>query len=107
MGTEMTTALPELTFDCEGYPADSLLDGIANFPVENKAGCARLLEHLEPAVAPYGWFTKDGTRYEIATGGWSGVESIVGALESNFLFWALAWESTHRGGLYVFELGER
>jgi hypothetical protein len=39
---------------------------------------------------------------ELATGGWSDNEEIIRALMDNHLFWIKYWESTHRGGLYIF-----
>jgi hypothetical protein len=43
-------------------------------------------------------------RYNISTGGWSGNESIIGALQSNSLLWALTWVQSRRGGHYIFEV---
>lgn len=39
---------------------------------------------------------------EIATGGWSGCEDILSAAVDT-PWWSRYWESTHRGGLFVFK----
>lgn len=45
-----------------------------------------------------------GIVYTIATGGWSGNEDLVEALEKNFMFWTSCWTESKRGGLYIFEV---
>ena len=52
---------------------------------------------------PFGW-TKRGRIYRIATGGWSGNESIIYAMQANFIFWSVCWVSSRRGGGFVFRL---
>lgn len=46
----------------------------------------------------------EGEIYELHTGGWSGNEQIIGALQSNTMFWLLRWESSRRGGHYCFKI---
>ena len=45
-------------------------------------------------------------RYNISTGGWSGNESIIRAMEANGngFMWYLNWVQSRRGGHYIFEL---
>lgn len=43
-------------------------------------------------------------RLYLSTGGWSGNESIIGALQDNFLFWSMCWEKSIRGGHYWFKI---
>lgn len=46
----------------------------------------------------------DGWELKISTGGWSGHETIISALEGTF-FWFLYWQESKRGGHYKFEGG--
>jgi hypothetical protein len=44
---------------------------------------------------------KELYKWRIATGGWSGNEDIISNLAETF-FWMRFWQSTHRGGGYIF-----
>jgi hypothetical protein len=44
------------------------------------------------------------TRYQISTGGWSGNEDVVTAMEHNRWLMSFFWMESRRGGHYVFEL---
>ena len=41
---------------------------------------------------------------ELHTGGWSGNEDIIDALENNKLFWLMYWWKIEKGGHYYFEI---
>ena len=45
-----------------------------------------------------------GYHFDLATGGWSGNEEIIGALQENLTFWGIAWVSSNRGGRHVFDI---
>ena len=51
----------------------------------------------------FGW-TQRGRWYRIATGGWSGNEDLIEAMQKNWTFWSVCWQSSRRGGGYVFHL---
>jgi hypothetical protein len=53
----------------------------------------------------YGKWELDGNKLSIVTGGWSDNEHVTYKMHDNILF-MMYWESTHRGGLEVFELPE-
>lgn len=42
--------------------------------------------------------------YRISTGGWSGNEDIIRALEKNLYAWHTTWVQSRRGGHYIFEV---
>lgn len=42
--------------------------------------------------------------FHISTAGWSGNEDRIGALQKNRMFWFFYWQSSKRGGHYVFNL---
>ena len=42
--------------------------------------------------------------WHVSTGGWSGHEEMIQALQENYLFWGLCWLSSRRGGHYEFEV---
>lgn len=43
------------------------------------------------------------TRYRISTGGWSGNEDIIDAMQES-LGWSFTWVQSRRGGHYIFEV---
>src|SRR3990167_5628831 len=43
-------------------------------------------------------------RLELHTGGWSGNEEIIAALEKNFIFWTMYWKKHEVGGHYYFRI---
>ena len=50
-----------------------------------------------------------GRKFELHTGGWSGNESIIAALEksSKGMFWFFCWVMSKRGGHYWFEIPQK
>ncbi len=122
----------EPTFDTDGYPTEESLKAIKEWDlIEGDAGVYpkvhALLDFVEKLwsypdrfcwnkTTNYSWvyteFPSD-RKYKIksrklymSTGGWSGNESVIGALEQNFIFWAMYWWKHERGGHYWFEIPE-
>ncbi|TNC79256.1 MAG: hypothetical protein C9356_20200 [Oleiphilus sp.] len=92
-----------MDLDDNGYPLESALEKIRVWPVEDLKG---LISYLE-SLWYQGWgFTHHGNRLLLATGGWSGNEDIVGALQGNHLFWSLCWVSSRRGGYFEFDFSK-
>ncbi len=52
----------------------------------------------------YGTLSLKERVYRISTGGWSGNEDIIRAMQENSLFGGVCWVSSKRGGHYVFEV---
>ncbi len=90
--------------DKDGYPEESELEEIRKWPYKDSQG---LLKHIAEMVDQYGLCkeTKPG-HWVLSTGGWSGNEDIMGALQDNIMFWALCWQSSERGGRYIFEVND-
>ena len=78
--------------------------------------CQKVLDHLQAIWhwPEWGFMLKEGQddfkkpcmKLELHTGGWSGNEEVMGALEGTF-FWVLFWEHSRRGGHYYFEIPKR
>jgi len=93
--------------DGDGYPTEAGLSAVRTF-----TGSAReLVELLYEGMRAYGVVTiepkGEGHRKVVevylATGGWSGNESIVDALRDSF-FWFVYWHQSGRGGAFWFRV---
>ena len=92
--------------DADGYPTEEELEKIRTWS-HPKYDYTGLLDY----VGSHWWYpeyfhkepTKAGAQYKISTGGWSGNEELIGALQENLVFWGLCWVSSRRGGHYEFE----
>jgi hypothetical protein len=84
----------------EQYPTEEELNTIKNWNPNDLIG---LMEFIKPlwAFDSWGW-SLEGGKFYLSTGGWSGNESIVEALESNIIWWAMFWQESRRGGHYMF-----
>lgn len=89
----------------ERYPTDEELDRIAKWPVIGTDDLRALFDYVRSLwwMPEWGWKEADG-KFNISTGGWSGNEDIIDALQQNFMFWGLCWLSSKRGGHFEFEL---
>lgn len=91
--------------DGDGYPTDQALDRISTFTgtAEEMAGYVQSLMHNGAAKVED--FTDDfqrpGKRLTLVTGGWSGCESVIGALHET-MFHFMGWESSFRGGKHTY-----
>jgi hypothetical protein len=91
------------TMDKDGYPDNKELEAIAKWPYTDLPGLMEYIEDLWKFAEYYGW-RRRGLTYRISTGGWSGNESLIGAMHQNRMFWAVCWVSSNRGGHHVFRL---
>ncbi|MFH1118618.1 MAG: hypothetical protein V1775_02260 [Bacteroidota bacterium] len=88
------------------YPDREELNAIRFWIVRENASMEEnlegLMDYIEPLWTQHGSFLKKSNMYFLSTGGWSGNEDIISALEQNHMFWALFACSWERGGHFVF-----
>lgn len=91
--------------DEHGYPDEGELDSIKKWPFNDFEG---LIQYVSERwkYPEFGW-KQTGRRYRLATGGWSGNEDLINAMNCNLIFWSQCWQSSHRGGLHIFKLPAR
>ncbi len=90
--------------DSDGYPTDTTLKRIREWEIHDGDSFDALITFLRSIWRWPTYITRDfdGKVVKIHTGGWSGHEEIIGALKDNQLFWLLCWQSSKRGGHFVF-----
>jgi len=87
--------------DEDGYPTEDALTIIELWPSFDSPGWFEFIRdrwHL----ASWGW-SKVGSEYHISTGGWSGNESIIAAMQNNWTLWSICWVQSNRSGHYIFK----
>lgn len=102
----------EPTFDRDGYPTDETLDRIENWEVKTFSDALDAMDFVGRAwYYPDRWerrttghpiTARREVEYAFSTGGWSGNESLVGAIEKNTMLQMLGAWSWQRGGHYVY-----
>lgn len=97
--------------DEDGYPTEDAL-----YIVEHWVGDAPSWLRLVKSLWNYAEMTWDLQQGEadgnnqakqevqVSTFGWSGNESLIGAMERNFILWSMHWVQSRRGGHYIFEI---
>ena len=91
----------------EDYPSKEELDNIINWRYVDYESAVELAEYI---VSLWHWehmATIKGKKVKILTlitGGWSGNEEIIGAIEKNVLFPMLYWQKSERGGLHIYKI---
>jgi hypothetical protein len=107
--------------DQDGYPTEGALNIIRNWWVgpdgefDNTKTFSELMDFIKSVwwAPDYGWHeTKEPhelwsekimNRWYISTGGWSGNEDIINAMQDTGFLWSLNWVQSRRGGHYIFE----
>ena len=84
------------------YPSEEQLKRIQEYDL-SKRPVSELLDYVEALWKYPDRFVRRFHTLYLSTGGWSGNESIILALEQNFLFWSLYWCKSQRGGHYFFK----
>ena len=85
----------------DGYPTDEELKRIAEWLHDDWAA---LLEYVRERWTYQDRWTVEGDKLFVSTGGWSGNEDLIRALQQNRVFWAICWEQSRRGGHHIFDL---
>lgn len=86
----------------DGYPTEEELTRIKEWDYKDFVGLMEFLGELWD-YKDFGWKQNDYT-YTLSTAGWSGNESLIDALQENSMFWTVCWQSSRRGGHYVFTI---
>lgn len=92
------------------YPSPQELQQIRDWAIEDPDGWFRFVRSIWWAP-DWGWreesidddLGRPIRRYSISTGGWSGNEDIIEAMQRNFL-WRITWQQSRRGGHYIFDV---
>ena len=98
-----------LELDEDGYPTDETCESISTHKYD---GSTSFLEDvLSLWYYPKYWEViidiNGDSHYSVSTGGWSGNESLIHALQSNQIFWLICWRQSTRGGHYHFVIKGR
>ena len=100
-----------------GYPTELACDIIKHWHWSDQEGWFEFIKNIWH-LASWGWheeyggyddylkepLKEDKKRYYISTAGWSGNETLIGAMKENPMLWHLTWVQSRRGGHYIFEL---
>ena len=97
--------------DEDGYPTDDALILIQNWHWSDDKGWFEFINSIW-YLKSWGWHEGEcedyggemSYRYHISTGGWSGNEDIIRAMQDTQMLWATTWVQSRRGGHYIFEL---
>jgi len=98
--------------DEDGYPTDSALEIVELWPWQDPVGWFEFIKTIWWSPE-WGWKEKEEDhdwdtgkfvhKYYLSTGGWSGNESIIQAMQNNKLLWSFNWAESRKGGHYIFE----
>ena len=95
------------------YPTDEQLETIKN--LDYNLGFKSLIDYVETIWWKPDWgfkvykgrdrlMKRRVTKLQLHTGGWSGNESIIGALQHNLMFWSLCFYKEIVGGHFWFDI---
>lgn len=112
--------MDEPEFDRDGYPTSWTVQAVEAWEVRTPADAIVCMDFVGRAWKwpDWGWEKTTGwrpddestfwpyTRYRMSTGGWSGNEDLILALERNRMVQMLGWYSSRRGGHYEYRFTE-
>lgn len=90
--------------DDDGYPTDEALRRVKRWPADEPAGVLDFMRELWN-FREWGWH-QHGDTHHVSTGGWSGNEDLIRALQANPVCWLRLWKQARAGGHYIFHAGE-
>ena len=93
-------------FDEDGYPTEEALDMIEKWDWSQTDKCFEFIRQMWQWNEMMWTQTDDGEKitYDMSTGGWSGNEGLILALQQNWVIWNFTWVQSKRGGHHIFEL---
>ena len=110
--TKIAILLEKELLDDDGYPTNAALDIIRLWHWSDIKGWFEFVKSVWYSPS-WGWSeglephdyekNKEVYRYHISTGGWSGNEGVIAAMQENDMLWSLTWVQSRRGGHYIFE----
>ncbi len=107
--TSIDKLMQEPLRDEDGYPTEAALQIIEIWHWRDVPGWFAFIKSMW-AYADWGWSEQDTTykdkpirEYHISTAGWSGNESIIRAMQKNYMLWHDTWVQSRRGGHYIFK----
>lgn len=97
--------------DDDGYPTESALEIVKLWHWTDKRGWFDFIKSIWWTPS-WGWHEHQKSKdekviihtLELSTGGWSGNESVISAMQDNTMLWHMTWVQSRRGGHYIFEL---
>ena len=101
--------------DEDGYPTDEELKYIEAWEGYDFPNLITYIKGLwwhqygwHEEICQHGLFSVDGVRVSMSTGGWSGNEDLICAMQKacKGMFWTTCWLQSRRGGHYIFEVAE-
>lgn len=84
----------EDSLDEDGYPTQETLDKISSWKVSEFTSWIEFVKSLWHPL--YGCVEMEKGTVRLSTGGWSGNEDIIKAMQLNFM-WDFSWLSSYRG----------
>lgn len=88
--------------DSDGYPTDAALAKVKSWEYDQERGWNPLLCFVEDLWRYQGFFRREDFWAFAITGGWSGNEDLIGALQGNYAFWGMSWSFSSAGGFHAF-----
>lgn len=85
----------------DGYPSEQELNRIRAWPYNDLVGW---FDYIKPRWnwAATKFVDNNPGLWVLYTGGWSGNEDIIRAMQANVVLWQICWYSNYKGGKYVF-----